>query len=745
MARNNCFAHSVQFKPEQDWEGLHEHLEAVARRASTLAGSFSASGWGELAGWWHDVGKYDPEFQKYIRGLNKDGPPHAWAGAVLAATRSPKAMVPIAFAIAGHHTGLSDLRSDATAARAPGPTPLLELMQANKLEFARLRPDIPNELYDLPLPALPAYIATAAPAPATSLELFTRFVFSALVDADRLETSRFYARHTPVLTADNLVYDAISVLRARLDASVDNMPPKGSPAVVELRRQVLFACRERASDVPGRFSLTVPTGGGKTLSAMSFALRHAERHGLRRVVVVIPYTSIIEQSARVYREVLGNANVLEHQSNIDEQKLTEQDARGEQFRKLAAENWDAPIVVTTTVQFFESLLSNHPSRCRKLHNLARSVVLLDEVQTLPPQFLRTILDVLSQLTDHYGSTVVLATATPPALVERKGSLRGGLTGVREIMTSPSELATVARRVRVEWRVDSTTSYESIAAELRGYPQVLAIVHRRDDARRLVELLGPGALHLSAAMCPAHRLQVVAEVRRRLALGDSCQLISTQLIEAGVDVDFPVVYRSLAGLDSIAQSAGRCDREGNLTARAGGQPAGRMVVFRAETDPPPGVPRKALESMHAMLALGGADPFEPSDSVRYFDELYGKIDSDQHGIEPLRRSLMFAAVADRFRLIDDDTRPVVVPWGEAALRLNAFRATPNRQTQRALQPFIVQVRRYVLEKLRAAGVTSPVDELERFDFVNEGREGRYDERFGLDERDVAPGDVEGMIV
>jgi len=739
VSDNRQFAHSL---PEPfakaDWETLAVHQGCVAVWAEQFAAAFGAGAWGRLAGLWHDLGKVQPEFQSYIRGLTTDGPPHAWVGAVLAATVAPKLLVPIAFAIAGHHAGLADLKRDEAADAARGPTPLLELVQQYKGDLARLRPLLPADAFATTPPDLPAHVVAPGAAATPRLAMFVRFLFSALVDADRLATAGFYARFVPSLTADDLRYDDIATLSDRLDRAIDAMPPKGSPAVVSLRRQVLVACRDRAGDAPGRFSLTVPTGGGKTLSAMSFALRHALRHGLRRVIVVIPYTSIIEQSARVYRDVLNDAgapdvnNVVEHHSNLDEQALTESDARGEQLRKLAAENWDAPVVVTTTVQFFESLLSNQPSRCRKLHNIARSVVLLDEVQTLPPQFLRTILDVLNQLTDHYGASVVLATATPPALAKRAGAARPGLDA-REIMPDPARLAAHARRACVEWRIAAPVPYEDLARELCGQRRALVIVHRRDDARRLAELIGDEALHLSAAMCPAHRLVVIDDVRRRLAAGGRCLLVSTQLIEAGVDVDFPVVYRALAGLDSIAQSAGRCDREGKLTDAACGAPAGRMVVFRAETDPPPGVPRKALDSMTVLLGLGAADPFDPRDSVRYFDELYGKVDDDQHRIEPLRRGLMFASVAERFRIIDGDTHPVVVPWDDGLARLAAFQAGPSRQTRRALQPFTVQVRQYVRDQLREAGVISPGDEFGQFDVVNEGRQAAYHARYGLVQR------------
>ncbi len=725
---SKIFAHSVLNHPFSDWESLDDHSDAVAKLTSRFASAFAARAWGDCIGRWHDLGKRQPEFQRYIRGFIQTGPPHAWVGAFWAAKQG-KIGIPAAFSIAGHHAGLADLRADATTAPTSGPTPLTDLLRdpAMEREFTQLRPLFAPHEVNIPIPPLPRSAANDA----STFDLFTRFLFSALVDADRLATAAFYARFQPGLTAGDLRYDDVAILRDRLDLAIDSMPPKGSPSVIELRRQVLHACRSRAVDRPGRFSLTVPTGGGKTLSAMSFALNHAIIHSLRRVIVVIPYTSIIEQSARIYRDVLGDANVLEHHSNLDEQKLTERDARGERLRKLATENWDAPVIVTTTVQFFESLLSNHPGRCRRLHNISKSVVVLDEVQTLPPQFLRTIVDVLGQLTDHYGCTLVLATATPSALVPPKESIRAGLTNVTEIMPDPSALARAARRVKVEWRIDQVTPYIFLAEELRAHRQALVIVHRRNDARLLAEQVGGDVLHLSALMCPAHRSVVVAEVRRRLECKEACILVSTQLIEAGVDVDFEVVYRALAGLDSIAQSAGRCDREGKLTDANGGQPSGRMVVFRAETDPPPGVPRKALETMHVLLQLRLVDPFEPEDSRCYFDELYRKIDDDHHRIELLRKNLMFAAVAHSFRIIDADVHPVVVPYGDAPKRLAAFRAEPSRQTARALQPFTVQVYRYRLDALRDAGITMPVDESEDwFDVVVEGRESAYDNRFGL---------------
>jgi CRISPR-associated endonuclease/helicase Cas3 len=725
------YAHSLPDRPKSEWETLEVHATEVARLAKSFAAAFGAGDWGDLLGRWHDLGKVQPDFQRYIRNEIKNGPPHAWLGAIFALLHHSQLGQPLATAIAAHHGAMVNAKAD-DANGIPSGNSLAERVVNWKKDMRSFAHMLPAKSS---LPPLPLAFSDK-PIDLAKVELFTRFLFSALIDADRTATAQFYARHVPALTSDDQRYDDVTSLAVRLDQVIDAMPRKGSTAVIELRRSVLNACRRSAHLPLGRFSLTVPTGGGKTLSAMSFALNHAKTHCLRRVIVVIPYTSIIEQSARVYREILDRPyfnSVLEHHSNLDEQSLSEQDARGENLRKLATENWNAPVIVTTTVQFFESLLAAHGSRCRKVHNIARSVVLLDEVQTLPPKYLDTITDVLNQLTSGYGCSVVLSTATPPALKASPDSKRAGLHNVTEIIPDPSALAAVAKRVKVKWRIDRPIPYAELAGELRQHRQVLAIVHRRDDARTLAELIGDDVLHLSAAMCPAHRLHVISEVRKRLDEKRACRLVSTQLIEAGVDVDFPIVYRALAGLDSIAQSAGRCDREGKLT-EAAGSPAGRMIVFRAETETPPGTPRKAFDSMEVLIKTRPIDPFEPNDSLMFFDELYRKIGSDERRVQPLRRALAFAAVSDAFKLMDDDTHPIVVPYKndliDGAVRILAFRDRPSRETSRALQPLSVQVRRYQLDALRAAGIVMPFDEFGRFDVICEGRQDCYHNNFGL---------------
>lgn len=721
--------------------------------------------WGDLLGRWHDAGKYHPDFQKKLAG-ERVQIDHAVVGAALAIRQAGRAGQAAAFAIAGHHTGLANAKSNSPedfpfVARIP----LARRLRHNEHSLREVLPLLPESLRELGMPKVPGWITEAASPEAVKrcFSFFTRMLFSVLVDADRLATAEFYAEtegRQP--EREHLNYDSLATLRDRLDAHIDRLAADANarqPSRVNtLRAEVLAACRAAAELPPGFFSLTVPTGGGKTLSAMSGALRHATCHGLDRVIVIIPFTSIIEQNAQRYREAFGtpaapdNRNVLEHHSGIDEQKADEINRETALRRRLAAENWDAPIVVSTAVQFFESLFSDHPSQCRKLHRIAKSVVILDEVQTLPPGLLLPILDALTELTNHYGSTVVLSTATPPALAQRDGFPQG-LAGVRPIIPDPVKLAAspAARRVRVDWRVDRTTTYDELAKELVRQDRVLAIVHRRQDARTLAEKLPTkGRFHLSALMCPAHRLKTIAGINQALKTGATCRIVSTQLIEAGVDIDLPVVYRALAGLDSLAQSAGRCDREGKLT-EAAGRPAGEFIVFLAETSPPPGTLRKALESTQTLLAQRGSsiltdlDPFNPDHCELFFRELYGKQELDARYVQRERAAWNFANVAAAFQMIDNGwSRPIVVPWGEGADRIAAFRSQVCRETVRALQPFLVQVSRQHLEYVLDQGMVEPWGETNLH--LPTSLFGRsYTEEFGLVINPDVPIDPELLMI
>jgi len=679
------------------WREPHDlatHLLEVAALSAKHAQGYGLQ-WARLAGLWHDLGKYRSRFQKYIRGVSgfefdpdahikgeAGKAPHSTAGALLAVDRFGTAGRVLAYLIAGHHAGLPDwyggldARLNDPKSRAELDESLVANPPADLLDTGEFKPDL-----------------RTVPGGKDGFALWVRMLFSALVDADFLDTERYM---DPEKFARRNTWTTLEQLAPRFDAHMDEIIRQADPTPVNtLRAGILRQCREAAKRAPGLFSLTVPTGGGKTLSGMAFALEHARIHGKRRVIHVIPYTSIIEQTADVFRGIFGES-VIEHHSNAESAPNDETPAS-----RLACENWDAPIVVTTNVQFFESLFAARTSRCRKLHNLVDSVIILDEAQLLPPEFLQPILDVLNLLTRHYGATVVLSTATQPALSSRtyfdaRQNLRG-LNDVREIIDAPDvlyqQLERVAVRLPADWQ--QPTDWPTLAAELSRHDSVLAIVNRRADARELWEQMPKGTLHLSALMCGAHRSQVIGEIKARLKAGMPTRVISTQLVEAGVDVDFPVVYRALAGLDSIAQAAGRCNREGRLPEK------GEVVVFVAPKPAPPGLLRKGEDACRSVLHGVTTEPLSRTRFKQYFERLYHDCNLDEHGIGKLLQvdgnelAVNFRSAAERFRLIaDDDSAPIVVRYGaEADTLLKLLRKNgPERWLMRKLQRYTVSLHR-----------------------------------------------------
>jgi len=693
--------------------GLPDHLSGVSRRASEFAGFFGAAEIGRLAGAWHDLGKFRPGFQRYIvsRGdesshletrVTARDKTHAAAGAVHAVERFGVAGRALAYLIAGHHGGLRDWAGGLDDRLSPANADA-------RREYDEACAAAPAELLDEgEVPDM-----RRVPGGSAGCALWLRMLYSCLVDADFLDTEAFMDEGKAQARNG---FSPLAELAARFDAHMETLKVgAGKTAVNRLRAEVLAQCRACAADAPGLFSLTVPTGGGKTLSSLAFALEHARIHGKRRIVYAIPYTSIVEQTADVFAHAVGADNVVEHHSQADYDEETRDSLRA----RLACENWDAPLVITTNVQLFESLFAAKTSRCRKLHNLVDSVIVLDEAQCLPPEFLQPILDVLNLLTKYYGVSVVLCTATQPALASKTyfdaAKNRRGLDAVREIVADPPELYRRLTRADVQlpaW--DQRSSWEDIAAELAGEDCVLAIVNTRGDARRLWQLLPKDTLHLSALMCGSHRARVIAEIRQRLADKRAgrddrpLRVVSTSLVEAGVDVSFPVVYRAFAGLDSIAQAAGRCNREDELA------PArGRVVVFLPPDAPPPGHQRMAADACRDVLRNQSGDPlalelFEP-----YFDQLYYDKKLDKHGINDLlirdanRLEIQFRAAADKFRLIDDEDQATVFVRhagypGVDALLGKLEISGPERWLMRTLQRCAVTVKKRIVDRMVMTG-------------------------------------------
>lgn len=697
---------------------LHEHLLGTARRSSEFAGQFGAAGWGRLAGLWHDLGKFSPDFQKKIRGENLRVD-HSTSGAIYAIEKFNTIGRILAYIIAGHHAGLPDWQTEYS-----GISGLAQRLAKDYLLKDALDESPPSDIIDQHRPS-------EKPNPGTDAALWIRMLFSCVVDADFLDTEAFF---DPDKSRKRQNDQELFCLLPLFNAYMENKKSNALKSPVNgYRDEILRQCIDKSGHAPSIFTLAVPTGGGKTLSSMAFALNHAVKYSKRRIIYVIPYTSIIEQTADQFREIFGDV-VIEHHSNMDFDDSNEEARKA----RLACENWDAPLVVTTSVQFFESLFASRTSRCRKLHNIVNSVVVLDEAQLLPPDFLNPIIEVLKELHKNYGVTILLSTATQPALSPHRSFDFNfpGLPETVEIMKDPSSLQKAFKRAKVNipQEIDTPTSWEAISEELKRYESVLCIVNRRDDCRALYMLMPEGTIHLSALMCGAHRSEVIAKIKERLKDGIPTRVISTQLVEAGVDIDFPVVYRAMAGLDSIAQAAGRCNREGKLK-------EGYLFVFVPPSKTPPGHLRQAAEIGKRLLFKGQEDPFSRELFEQFFKELFWlKGDNlDKHGVlKDLAADsgfrFSFRAAASKFKIIDESLQaPVLVRYGEGEkLVRQLIKNGPERRLMRKLQRYAVNVPRYLLEKLIKSG------EIEELFRGQEARQGifvqstisRYDQTIGL---------------
>ena len=686
-------------------QSLIDHLEKTAELAGQYAEAFGAYQWGYCAGLLHDIGKYSQEFQRRIRG-SEEQVDHATAGAQLCHEKKGYYSL-LSYCIAGHHAGLADTgtRND----RSNMPT-----------LYGRLKKQIPDynaykgEIQIPQLMELPFVIQNRKEAGFASA-MFIRMLYSCLVDADFLNTETFMNKGM----TERDCGDSISVLYEKCMSGISGWLKNEDRNTINGRRtEILKHCLEMVSKERGMFRLTVPTGGGKTMASLAFALKHAAEHGMNRVIYVIPYTSIIEQTAGIFAEKLGQKNVLEHHSNVDYTVSDELKSM-----QLAAENWDKPVVVTTNVQFFESMFSNRSSKCRKLHNVADSVIVFDEAQMLPTDYLKPCIAVMEQLIRHYRSSVVLCTATQPALQ----NLFSEDIGFRELCPGVDDQFAFFKRSKI--RDLGRISGDSLVERLKNEYSALCIFNTKKTAQNMYqELRGEGVYHLSTAMYPVHRKRVLAEIRKRLDDKKRCIVLSTSLVEAGVDLDFQTVYRQLAGVDSVIQAAGRCNREGKRSL----DESNTYIFQLQEREFMPGQRQQMQVTEGLLIDEKALDDLETIQ--KYFEELFylRRESLDKKKIlEMFQFQFEFAHAAKEFKLIENNTVTILIPIEERGreiaeqLRLGMV----NQALMREAGQYCVNVYAKKAGDLCGEGIISPISaELE--DFYVLTSEEQYGEDTGL---------------
>lgn len=726
----NYYAHTKDQDPSQ-WQRVEDHLKNTAALARSLGCGTGAEDFAFVAAMLHDLGKYSEDFQRKLNGA-KIQVDHSTAGAqelrsVYNQNPVQSAMATLLeYCIVGHHSGLPDfgssidLENDGT---------LQARLKKQIRDYSAYRQEI--DWTQLSLPAkLP--IRPVRGFPGFSISFFTRMIYSILVDADFQETETFINGAKP---RGN--YETISELCEKFNQFLKAFDlPQGE--INKERTRTLKACIQKAKQGPGFYTLTVPTGGGKTFSSMAFALNHAvgQKNKMQRIIYVIPYTSIIEQNAAEFKRSLGEGPVLEHHSNFDwDGKNGRRAAEFYDDRtndaleklKLAAENWDIPIVVTTNVQFFESLFANRSSRCRKLHNVAHSVLIFDEAQMLPRDYLKPSMLAVNELVQNYGCTAVFCTATQPCIEK---FLPDG-THIEEITPDPQGLYEFYRRVEVKNL--GTLKDEVLAERINAQPQALCIVNTRKHARGLFEMVeDEGRFHLSTLMCPAHRKGTVAKIKQRLQDKQPCRVVSTQIMEAGIDVDFPVGYRSISGLDSIIQAAGRVNREGRAA-------RGTLFVFEPDSEFVKRTP--AYIAQGADVARKILRDFEDPVSLQaiqaYFSEMYGLHDEkafdSKHILEYFDKGVRemnfdFKSAAENFKLIENAVVPVIIPYDDQARKwIELLGRSPFPRTfLRKLQPYTVSIYEQEFEALQSSAMVDIY--CDAYAVLNEN--GSYDSQVGL---------------
>jgi len=688
------FAHTPP-PGSKKWHRLLAHLVKTGKRARSAARNSQEARLLYFTGLLHDLGKYQNAFQSYLHashdGTRHDRVPHAMLGAK---TAYDLGVTEAAFAIAGHHMGIPN-RSDLSSRYFPG---LIELPEDPATLQARLEIDLRRELKTL----LPGHAGEADP---FIFDTRVRFLFSCLVDADWLDSERHFDRKRSIHRKPTNL--DIPRMQGALQTRFAALPQTGP--LNQLRTRVRNAALSRAGLQPGFFSLILPTGLGKTLTSVAWALEHARIHSLKRIIIVLPYTNIIDQTALELKKIFGVDRVLEHHSNVilDSREENDEDGAPYDARKLATENWDHPLIITTTVQFFESLFGNRPSRCRKLHNIANAVVIFDEVQTLPKESILPTLRMLENVQGVFQTSFLFSTATMPAFEKREG-FQYGLSGIVPLIPDSATLTEQTRRASFDFinELQPISTAELIAHIEEKNGSRLIICNAKKDALNIYNGIQHGytqKYHLSTSMCPAHRKTILKWIRRQLKAGQNILLVSTQLVEAGVDIDFPVVYRALAPLDSLIQAAGRCNREGSLP-----EP-GQVFIYCTEKM---GMPldqsyQTATEWTRVFLKSTDPDLLKSEVYSEYFSTLLRNfINADKAGVHESRRQLQFKDVAEHYKVIDSPTQAVYIhSYNERSKHLyQRIRNKPylSSDDRRQLQQYSVQLYPSLLQKAQSSG-------------------------------------------
>ncbi len=717
MKKDEFLAH-VKKEENGEWKLhlLEEHLREVAKLSGQFSSKFGAESFGYLIGLWHDLGKYKQDFQERIKlksgydeeahleGKTAKSVKHAASGAIHCLNKFKQSELLkkfIALPILCHHSGLKNYGVDVD----------IQISEEKEINL------LSNTISQIPAEILEGSKLKPLTQSFLDESLFIRMLFSALIDSDRLDTEKFM--NPEKFQERYSIHISLEELNQKLDLHLEDKQKNSEPTKVNLlRKRILQEVESKAKLTSGFYTLTVPTGGGKTLTSLSFALKHCLENQKDRIIYAVPYLSIIEQTAKIFKDILGEDSVLEHHSSIDISK------EKENFRnRLLAENWNHPLIVTTNVQLFESLFSARTTKIRKLHNLSNSVIILDEAQMIPPDFLQPIVKALKELVKCYNVTIILCTATQPTLssINSMNFKFDGIDNAIELAPTPEELFQDLKRVTIHKPQEQKLNFEDIAQRINRHEQVLTIVNRKDDANEIFKQLIGNKYYLTTNLCAEHRRDILKKVKSHLKNKEQVYLVSTQLIEAGVDIDFPIVFRAMTGLDSIAQAAGRCNREGKLKDNNDKEIFGEVFLFHPEKRSPAGHLLQTEEAGKACLG-DFEELIHPDAFKQYFNELFWvkkEKGLDKHGIEGLKQTLYFEEIDEKFKLINEDTRSVIMPYKEGKEIILTLEQMKNNKEfldykviQRA-QKFFVNIPIEKYGKLLNQGIISEIESVISF--------------------------------